>query len=113
MRNLLAREDHNIATKNQNKRTINPLSNGASLSEESLIKKPTMPIVKKIILTALVGERNCLTDFLKEYCDVMYLSRTDNISSTQLKNTLKTFSVSKDELIKAFEVLEQLKKDFE
>jgi glycerol-3-phosphate cytidylyltransferase len=52
-------------------------------------------------------------NFLKEYCEVVYLDRTDGISSTQLKNTLKTFSVSKDEILKAFDILEQLKKDFE
>lgn len=52
-------------------------------------------------------------DFLKEYCEVVYLDRTDGISSTQLKNTLKTFSVSKDEILKAFDILEQLKSDFE
>ena len=52
-------------------------------------------------------------DFLKEYCDVVYLDRTDGISSTQLKNTLKTFSVSKDEILKTFDILEQLKSDFE
>lgn len=52
-------------------------------------------------------------DFLKEYCEVIYLDRTEGISSTQLKQTLKSFSVSKDEIIKAFEILEQLRKDFE
>ncbi len=52
-------------------------------------------------------------DFLKEYCDVVYLNRTSGISSTKLKNTLKAFSVSRDEVLKAFEILEQLKKDFE
>lgn len=52
-------------------------------------------------------------DFLKEYCEVVYLPRTEGISSTQLKQTLKSFSVSKDEIIKAFDILEQLKKDFE
>jgi glycerol-3-phosphate cytidylyltransferase len=52
-------------------------------------------------------------DFLKEYCEVVYLDRTEGISSTQLKQTLKSFSVSKDEIIKAFDILEQLKKDFE
>lgn len=52
-------------------------------------------------------------DFLKEYCEVVYLDRTEGISSTQLKQTLKSFSVSKDEIIKAFEILEQLRKDFE
>ncbi len=52
-------------------------------------------------------------DFLKEHCEVVYLPRTEGISSTQLKQTLKSFSVSKDEIIKAFEILEQLRKDFE
>lgn len=52
-------------------------------------------------------------DFLKDYCEVVYLDRTEGISSTQLKQTLKSFSVSKDEIIKAFEILEQLRKDFE
>ena len=52
-------------------------------------------------------------DFLKEHCEVIYLDRTEGISSTQLKQTLKSFSVSKDEIVKAFEILEQLRKDFE
>jgi len=28
-------------------------------------------------------------DFLKEYCEVIYLKRTENISTTQIKNDLK------------------------
>jgi len=52
-------------------------------------------------------------DFLKEYCEVVYLKRTDGISSTKLKQILKTFSVSKDEILKAFDILEQIKKEFE
>lgn len=52
-------------------------------------------------------------DFLKDYCEVVYLDRTEGISSTQLKQTLKSFSVSKNEIVKAFEILEQLRKDFE
>ena len=52
-------------------------------------------------------------DSLKKYCEVIYLDRTKNISSTQLKKTLNTFSVSKDEMLKAFDILERLKKDFE
>ncbi len=51
-------------------------------------------------------------DFLKEYCEVIYLERTKDISSSQLKSTLKTLSVSKSEILKAFEILEQLKNDF-
>ncbi|MDC0933404.1 glycerol-3-phosphate cytidylyltransferase [Arcobacteraceae bacterium] len=30
-------------------------------------------------------------DFLKEYCDVIYLDRTKNISTTQLKQELNSF----------------------
>ncbi|MGN6389360.1 MAG: adenylyltransferase/cytidyltransferase family protein [Burkholderiaceae bacterium] len=53
-------------------------------------------------------------DFLKEYCDVVYLERTDGISSTQLKNSLKNLlRVPKEEILRALEVLEQLKRDFE
>ena len=52
-------------------------------------------------------------DFLKEHCEVVYLERTDGISSTKLKQTLKAFSVSKDEILKAFDILEQIKKDFQ
>ena len=53
-------------------------------------------------------------DFLKEYCEVVYLDRTDGISSTQLKNSLKNLlRVPKEEILRALEVLEQLKRDFE
>jgi len=52
-------------------------------------------------------------DYLKQYCEVIYLDRTEGISSTQLKKTLNTFSLSKEEMINAFAILEQLKKDFE
>ena len=30
-------------------------------------------------------------DFLKEHCDVVYLPRTEGISTTQIKNDLKSF----------------------
>jgi glycerol-3-phosphate cytidylyltransferase len=53
-------------------------------------------------------------DFLKEYCDVVYLPRTENISTTKLKKSLSAFlSVPKDDILKAFEVIEILKRDFE
>ena len=53
-------------------------------------------------------------DFLKEYCDVVYLSRTENISTTKLKKSLMNFmSIPKEDIINAFEVIEILKKDFE
>jgi len=53
-------------------------------------------------------------DFLREYCDVVYLPRTDNISTTKLKRSLSAFlSVPKEDILKAFEVIEILKQDFE
>ena len=53
-------------------------------------------------------------DFLKEYCEVVYLPRTNNISTTQLKKSLTNFlSIPKEDIIKAFEVIEIIKKDLE
>ena len=53
-------------------------------------------------------------DFLKEYCDVIYLERTKDISTTKLKQSLGNFlSVPKADILKAFEVIEILKQDFE
>ncbi len=51
-------------------------------------------------------------DNLKDYCEVKYLSRTKGISSTQLKSVLNRVSVSKNELLQAFDILERLKQDF-
>ena len=52
-------------------------------------------------------------DFLKEHCEVVYLPRTKDISTTQLKKSLTSFmSIPKEDIIKAFEVIEILKKDF-
>jgi len=53
-------------------------------------------------------------DFLKEYCEVVYLSRTENVSTTKLKKSLGNFlSIPKEDILNAFEIIEQLKKDFE
>ncbi|MCO5784790.1 glycerol-3-phosphate cytidylyltransferase [Pseudomonas sp. G11-1] len=53
-------------------------------------------------------------DFLSEYCEVVYMPRTKNISTTELKRSLKRFlSISPDDLKKAFEVLELLRRDLE
>ena len=53
-------------------------------------------------------------DFLKEYCEVVYLPRTKDISTTQLKKSLTNFlSIPKEDIIKAFEVIEIIKKDLE
>jgi len=53
-------------------------------------------------------------DFLKKYCEVVYLPRTKRISTTQLKKSLTRFlKIPKEELLKAFEIIEQLKKELE
>jgi glycerol-3-phosphate cytidylyltransferase len=53
-------------------------------------------------------------DFLKKDCEVVYLERTKNISTTKLKKSLSNFlSIPKEDIINAFEIIEQLKKDFE
>ncbi len=53
-------------------------------------------------------------DELKEYCEVVYLPRTQDISTTALKKTLKNFSnINKQELLQAFDILERLKNDME
>ncbi len=53
-------------------------------------------------------------DFLKEYCEVKYLSRTKEISTTQLKKSITNFlSIPKEDILNAFEILERLKQDLE
>jgi glycerol-3-phosphate cytidylyltransferase len=49
-------------------------------------------------------------DFLKEYCEVLYLPRTEGISSTELKDTLKTLSsINMSELNHAIDILKRIK----
>ena len=53
-------------------------------------------------------------DFLKDHCEVEYLSRTKDISTTQLKKSLTSFlSISKEDILGVFKVIEALKKDFD
>ncbi|WP_326521441.1 adenylyltransferase/cytidyltransferase family protein [Halomonas kalidii] len=52
-------------------------------------------------------------DFLAPYCEVVYLPRTEGVSTTELKRSLNRFcSVSRKDILHAFDVLEQLRKDF-
>jgi glycerol-3-phosphate cytidylyltransferase len=52
-------------------------------------------------------------DHLSKVCDVVYLPRTENISTTELKKSLINFvSVPKEDILKAFEVIEVLKREF-
>ncbi|HIM94406.1 MAG TPA: glycerol-3-phosphate cytidylyltransferase [Campylobacterales bacterium] len=53
-------------------------------------------------------------DELKEYCEVVYLPRTEGISTTVLKEQLKQISeINIYDINKAFEILQRLKSDFE
>lgn len=53
-------------------------------------------------------------DFLEKLCDVVYLERTGNISTSELKKSLTRFlTIPHEDLIQAFEVLEMLRRDLE
>ena len=53
-------------------------------------------------------------DFLEEYCEVVYLERTKDISTTKLKKSLANFlSIPKEDILNAFTIIEALKKDFD
>lgn len=51
-------------------------------------------------------------DFLESKCEVIYLPRTPDISTTEIKQSLSLFSgVNRDELLRLFDILERLKAD--
>lgn len=51
-------------------------------------------------------------DDLRDICEVVYLERTKNISTTELKKSLKGFlSIPQEDLRAAFDVLEILRRD--
>lgn len=53
-------------------------------------------------------------DFLKEYCEVIYLPRTEGISSTSLKSTLRAFDKSHvDDLKKALDLISSIVERFD
>ena len=53
-------------------------------------------------------------DSLKDTCEVVYLPRTKDISTTELKKSLKLFlSIPRDDLMRAFEVFDILRRDLE
>jgi glycerol-3-phosphate cytidylyltransferase len=53
-------------------------------------------------------------DFLQEHCQVLYLPRTKDISSTDLKQQLsKIAKINLHDINEAFEILKRLKHDFE
>lgn len=53
-------------------------------------------------------------DFLKEHCEVVYLPRTEGISSTALKTTLRAFDRSHvDDLKKALDLISSIVERFD
>ena len=53
-------------------------------------------------------------DELNQYCNVVYLERTKDISSTGVKKSLKgLLSSSPEELSSAFDILKQIIRDLE
>lgn len=53
-------------------------------------------------------------DDLREHCEVVYLPRTQNVSSTDLKKSLKNLlSITPDQIKLAAEVIQQLSRDLE
>ena len=53
-------------------------------------------------------------DHLEPFCEVVYLERSENISTTKLKKSLTNFlSIPKEDILNALDILEQLKKEFE
>ena len=52
-------------------------------------------------------------DHLSKYCDVEYLDGTKDVSTTKLKKSLRKFvSISSEELLHVFEVIDRLRKEF-
>jgi glycerol-3-phosphate cytidylyltransferase len=73
------------------------------IAEESWEQKITDVKKYDIAIFAIGDDWRGKFDFLQEYCEVVYLARTKNISTTKLKNSLNN----------AFDIIEVLKKDFE
>lgn len=68
----------------------------------------------KIDVFAIGNDWEGKFDHLKPFCQVVYLNRSDNISTTKLKKSLTNFlSIPKEDIINALEILGQLKKEFE
>lgn len=52
-------------------------------------------------------------DELKSCTEVLYLPRTKGVSSTELKSTIKDALLRRDDLERAFSILEQIKRDLD
>ena len=52
-------------------------------------------------------------DFLKEYCEVLYVDRTEGVSSSNIRDMFKSIKLVKDQFIQAFDILEQIKRQLD
>lgn len=51
-------------------------------------------------------------DFLQEFCEVLYVERTEGVSTTSLKESLSAINkISKKDLVNALDILERLRDD--
>jgi glycerol-3-phosphate cytidylyltransferase len=68
----------------------------------------------QVDIFAMGDDWNGKFDELKSLCEVVYLERTKEVSSTGIKQSLKSFlSISPEELANAFNILNQIRKDLE
>ncbi len=107
------------------KKTIIPYSQRAEIVEaikyvdmvipENNWKQKVEDIKKyNIDIFSMGDDWNGKFDELQEYCEVVYLPRTKDISTTQIKESLNKISdINIEDINRAFEILKRLKSDFE
>lgn len=84
------------------------------IAEENWDQKVADIKEHKVNIFAMGNDWEGKFDFLRQHCEVAYLARTTNVSTTELKRSLKNFlSIPRDDLLRAFDVLEMLRKDLE
>lgn len=115
-------DDFNLG---KNKKTLIPYDQRAQIvesikyvdlviPEESWEQKLTDVKTHGVDIFAIGEDWKGKFDFLSDLCEVHYLKRTKNISTTDLKRSLKRFlTIPHEDLSRAFEVLEMLRRDLE
>ena len=84
------------------------------IPEENWQQKSTDIATYNVDIFAMGDDWAGQFDFLKSQCEVVYLERTQDVSTTALKKSLSDFlSISKEDLTNAFEVLDMLRRDLE
>lgn len=84
------------------------------IPEENWQQKSTDIATYNVDIFAMGDDWAGQFDFLKSQCEVVYLERTQDVSTTALKKSLSNFlPISKEDLTNAFEVLDMLRRDLE